>query len=134
MVRKPKYFKDEFDYVKVRSLQRFNIDKREWTCGENFPLERGEEAIIARNGCGMQFFFENDGFLEVVDSEPLDSDLDKGSDGAPEPDDEHVCDECGKKFDSSRGVKSHKRQTHQANEESSVDGKDGSEDKDDEEA
>lgn len=110
MVREPKEYKDEFDYVKIRSLQRFNIDKRDWTCDLNFPLEEGEEAIVARNGKGMQFFFDN-GFFEVLDHEPLD-DIDRSSDSAPEENDEVQCDECGGWFKNERGLKQHERQSH----------------------
>jgi len=119
MVREPKEYRDGFDYVKVVSQQRFNIDRRDWTCGANFPLEEGEEAIVARNGRGMQFFFDN-GFFEVIDSEPVNNlDLDvedeSGADDAPESDDEtdqHTCGECGDTFDTEKGLNSHTRQKH----------------------
>jgi len=68
---------DDYEWVEVKALQRFNISKRPWSGGRNIGLTEGENYILPRgrkNGdgyaAGMKFYYENDGFLELVDANP----------------------------------------------------------------
>jgi len=91
MARKLSEYKDKFDWVKVKSLRKVNFGKLEWTNRNNFPLAEGEEAIIARNGRGMPYYFNN-GFFQVLDENPFDNKVTEtdSSDSAPEEDDEEL--------------------------------------------
>ena len=108
---------DELEWVEVKALQRFNISKRPWSQGRNIGLTKGEKYILPRgvkNGsgyaAGMKFYFENNGFLEVTDANP-NLDLENQS----EEEEKYECSECGREFDSEKGMKSHKSQKHKNN-------------------
>ncbi len=114
-------YPDKYDWVKVRSNRKHNLGKREWNNQRNVPIKEGEEVILPRGSSdpdedlsGMKFYFKN-GFYEVIDSEPFGNDL-ENTESAPEDDDEeYSCPECDRGFDSEQGMKSHKRQKHDNN-------------------
>lgn len=94
MARKLSEYKEKFDWVKVRSRRKVNFGKLEWTNRNNFPLREGEEAIVARDGRGMPYYFNN-GFFDVLDENPDVGNSGKTSESsAPEEaDDEETVEE-----------------------------------------
>jgi len=111
-------FDDDYEWVKVKGLQRFNItgsrNGRPWSQGKNVSISKGEELILPRGKVGedgyaegMKFYFENDGFLKVVNSNP--KNVENGSQEVFD------CEECGRDFDSRQGLRAHTRQKHENN-------------------
>jgi len=108
-------YSEEYEWVEVKALQKFSINKRPWNNGKNIGLSKGETYVLPRGrkgddgyAEGMKHFFENRGFLEVVDANP----------GVLNETDDEVfdCDECGREFDSRQGLSAHTRQTHETEE------------------
>lgn len=127
MASKLRSYPDKYDWVKVKSNRKHNLGKREWNGQTNVPIKEGEELILPRgssdpdeNLSGMKYYFKN-GFYEVIDPEPELPSNDT-SESAPEDNDDNTneevnCPECDRSFDSERGMKQHKRQVHENNDE-----------------
>lgn len=113
-------YPEHYDWVKVRSNHKLNLDRREWNNQTNVPIKEDEEVILPRGSSdpdkelsGMKFYFKNN-FFEVIDPEPFGNEIENNAESAPEDDDEtHQCPECDREFDSEQGMKAHKRQKHE---------------------
>ncbi len=125
MVKTPKQFYDKYDYVKVRGTRKVNFGRREWNNFNHFHIEEGDIAIVPRGEEGvesenfnMTFYIENDDFFEIIDAEPdipVGDDEQEQTESAPEDDEEtekFECEECGRSFDTERGLNQHKSQMH----------------------
>ena len=106
MAEQLKEYDSSYEWVRVKALQRFNISKRPWSNGQNIGLDKGETYVLPRDGEGMGFYFDNDGFLKVVDENPDVSSITSSEVG---------CTECERTFSSEKGMKQHRRQKHENN-------------------
>jgi len=93
---------EEMDWVRVKALRSFNISRRKWSNERNLKITEDEEYVLPRNGEGMKHYFSAAGFLRVIDNDPDIENVENFD-----------CEDCDKDFDSERGLKSHRRQTHE---------------------
>lgn len=94
------------DWVKVKVNKKVRLNRRYWTDKNNLTLNEGQETLVPRNGDGMKFFFRNEEWFTVIDNDPeIPGNDAAGSEVFP-------CSDCGREFESERGLNSHRRQKH----------------------
>lgn len=102
---------NKLDWVRVEGQKKFRITRREWTNQQNLTIHDGEEYVVPRNARGMKHFFRTNEYFKVIDADPS---LDVKDNNSSEPEGVE-CSDCGRTFDTERGLKSHRSQAHKTN-------------------